>query len=510
MSVAVDGGSSPTSDRLADVIDLIDPADAAAPPALWLRRLLVLSDLIALSVGWIAATVVMAAVGEPSMGLLTATARGTVVVTGGMLLMAAAGLYRRRICAIRAVEIARIGRVVLILAATVLLLLLDKGPSAALWSAAAGGAAWFAVLLAERGLFREWIQARRASGDFGASVLVVGGEVESTSRTAAFLAENPYLGFDVRGLVCGTREAEAPSDDRYLGDPAGLVSHTRRAGVTGVVLDAGSLTGEELNRHVRQLSVATGVHVHIASGLRGVDRRRITVSPLADETFLHVAPVELTRMQLRVKRAVDVVVGSLLLLALSPVLLVCMLLVWLSDRGPVLYRQERVGQHGERFEIIKLRTMVVDAETQRARLEADNGRTGPLFKLARDPRVTPIGRFLRASSLDELPQLFNVLEGTMSLVGPRPALVAEVEQFDDELIERFTVKPGLTGLWQVEARDLPSFDLYRRYDLLYVQNWTLGLDLTIIARTVTVVLVRTVQAVIPARLRRREAVVVLE
>ena len=511
MTVAVDGRSNPASGGVPDVIDLINSADDAAPPApVRLRRLLVLSDLVALSVGWVAAMVVLAAVSDAPMRLLTPAARGAVVVAGGILLLAAAGLYRRRICAIRAVEIARIIRVVLILAVTVLLLLLDKGTTAALWSAAAGGAAWLVVLLAERGLFREWIQARRASGDFGAAVLVVGGEYDSTRRTAAFLADNPYLGFDVRGLVCGMPEGVTPADNRYLGDPARLVNYTRQAGVSGVVLDAGSLTGEELNRHVRELSDATGVHVHISSGLRGVDRRRITVSPLADETFLHVAPIELTRLQLRVKRAVDVVVGSVLLLAFSPVLLVCMLMVWATDRGPVFYRQERVGHHGERFKLIKLRSMVVDAEARRARLEGQNGRSGPLFKLARDPRVTPIGRFLRASSLDEVPQLFNVLQGTMSLVGPRPALVEEVEQFDDELIERLTVKPGVTGLWQVEARDLPSFDLYRRYDLLYVQNWSLGLDLTIIARTATVVFVRTVQAGIPARLRRRDAVTILE
>ena len=511
MTVAVGGRSIPTSERLPDVVDLFDAADGTASQApLPLRRLLVLSDLLALLVGWIAAMVVMAALDEASLRLLTAASLGTVVVAGGGLLLAAAGLYRRRICAIRAVEVARIARVVLILAVAVLLLLLDKGTTVALWSAATGGVAWFAVLLAERGLFREWIQVRRASGDFGASVLVVGGESGSTRRTADFLSENPYLGFQVRGLVCGRPEGGAAADDRDLGGPAGLVDYTRHTGVSGVVLDAGSLNSEELNRHVRELTDATGVHVHISSGLRGVDRRRITVSPLADETFLHVAPIGLTRLQLRVKRALDATVGSLLLLAFSPLLLGCMMLIWATDRGPVLYRQERVGHQGERFKLYKLRTMVVDAHLQRPQFDANNERTGPLFKLADDPRVTPIGRFLRASSLDELPQLFNVLEGTMSLVGPRPALPEEVEQFDDELIERFTVKPGMTGLWQVEARDLPSFDLYRRYDLLYVQSWSLGLDLAIIARTTTVVLARTVQAVIPARWRRGRASSVLD
>lgn len=167
-----------------------------------------------------------------------------------------------------------------------------------------------------------------------------------------------------------------------------------------------------------------------------------------------------------------------------------------------------MGLNGEHFKLYKLRTMVVDAEAKKAELEAQNARTGPLFKVAHDPRITPFGRFLRASSLDEVPQLFNVLEGTMSLVGPRPALPDEVAQFDDKLIERLRVKPGVTGLWQVEARDLPSFDLYRRYDLLYVQNWSVGVDLALIARTAAVVGLRSITAVLPHK--RHEAQNVME
>ena len=160
------------------------------------------------------------------------------------------------------------------------------------------------------------------------------------------------------------------------------------------------------------------------------------------------------------------------------------------DRGPVIFSQERVGRNGVPFRILKLRTMVTDAEQRLVDLRERNERSGPLFKLDHDPRVTPIGRLLRLTSLDELPQLWNVLRGEMSLVGPRPALPVEVASFDDELLERSRVLPGITGLWQVEARDNPSFDSYRRLDLFYVENWSITLDLVILLSTLETELVR--------------------
>ena len=163
----------------------------------------------------------------------------------------------------------------------------------------------------------------------------------------------------------------------------------------------------------------------------------------------------------------------------------------------MLFRQQRVGHIGRHFTLFKLRTMVPDAESKLIDLTTDNDRDGgPLFKLRHDPRVTRIGRLLRATSLDELPQLLNVLRGDMSLVGPRPALPSEVAHFDDELRERGRMMPGITGLWQVEARDDPSFSSYRRLDLFYVDNWSIGLDLAILASTVTAVLSRGVRMLV--------------
>ena len=155
-------------------------------------------------------------------------------------------------------------------------------------------------------------------------------------------------------------------------------------------------------------------------------------------------------------------------------LLVAAIAIKLESRGPVLFRQERVGQDGRRFELLKLRSMVVDAEDQKESLLDRNEADGPLFKMSEDPRVTRVGRLLRKLSIDELPQLVCVLRGTMSMVGPRPALPDEAAQWDEQTRERLRVKPGLTGLWQVSGRSDSSFEQYRRLDLRYVDNWSLA------------------------------------
>jgi exopolysaccharide biosynthesis polyprenyl glycosylphosphotransferase len=481
-----------------DALDEPAMARAALHSSPPLRRILVVADLSVILVGWLCFLLVLRKLAV-EVAAIDLVVDGVLVLGATPLLMSANGLYRRRICAVRSAEIARLGRASVMLAALAMLLSVGDSFGGAVVAALLGGLVWFTLLAVERGVLREWIHGRRAGGDFGAPVIVVGGDDGSVTRTAAFLAENPVLGFRVKGVAGPTTLAEGGTYPR-LGQAEDALALAEFHGATGVVLDAYSLTGQQLNDMVQQLT-ADNLHVHISSGLRGVDRRRITLSPMADETFLHVAPLSLSRRQVVAKRVVDVVLGGFALLVFGPVLALCALGIWAYDRGPVLYRQARVGLDGEPFSIFKLRTMVVDADQRLAALQTENQRNGPLFKAANDPRITPLGRFLRATSLDEVPQLFNVLEGTMSLVGPRPALPSEVAQFDARLNQRLTVKPGMTGLWQVEARDLPSFDLYRRFDLHYVQNWSLSLDLAIIARTVTVVALRGFRALLPSRVR---------
>jgi lipopolysaccharide/colanic/teichoic acid biosynthesis glycosyltransferase len=197
-------------------------------------------------------------------------------------------------------------------------------------------------------------------------------------------------------------------------------------------------------------------------------------------------------VQVMVKRVFDFVIATVMLIVAAPLFLVIAIAVRLQDRGPVFFVQKRVGRGGSTFGVLKFRTMRVDAEAQLAKLHAANERSGPLFKMERDPRVTRVGRLLRETSLDELPQLINVLRGEMSLVGPRPALPSEVANFGADLRQREQVPPGITGLWQVEARDNPSFEAYRRLDLFYVENWSITLDLLIMLGTVEHLVMRLV------------------
>lgn len=193
--------------------------------------------------------------------------------------------------------------------------------------------------------------------------------------------------------------------------------------------------------------------------------------------------------QLFTKRLLDICGSAALLLALAPIFAIVALCIKLDSTGPVFYRQERVGLNKRRFRLVKFRTMVEGAEYQQQMLESLNEAAGPVFKIKADPRITRIGRFLRRYSIDELPQLFNVLKGEMSLVGPRPLPVRDVERIDAHWHKRrFSVKPGVTCLWQVNGRSHVSFNDWVRMDLEYIDQWSLGLDMKILMKTVPVVL----------------------
>jgi exopolysaccharide biosynthesis polyprenyl glycosylphosphotransferase len=208
----------------------------------------------------------------------------------------------------------------------------------------------------------------------------------------------------------------------------------------------------------------------------------------SSDELSHGGVIRSTGAEEILRRALDVTVSGLLLLFLLPLYLMIAVAIRLSSPGPVLFIQRRVGQHGREFLFFKFRSMYADAEAQRRALEAMNERTGPVFKMRNDPRVTPIGRVLRKYSLDELPQLLNVWRGEMSLVGPRPALPREVAQYLPFQRQRLAVRPGLTGLWQVSGRANLSFEEAIHMDLTYIRQRSLWLDIVILARTVPAVL----------------------
>jgi exopolysaccharide biosynthesis polyprenyl glycosylphosphotransferase len=242
---------------------------------------------------------------------------------------------------------------------------------------------------------------------------------------------------------------------------------------------------------LRKLSWALeqrGVELIVSPGIVEVAGPRISIRPVAGLSLLHLERPSVSGGPHLLKSIFDRVVGCLLLLAIAPILLVTAVLIKLTSRGPVLFRQTRVGRGGEQFSMLKFRTMVADAEARKAELAVLNEGNGVLFKLRDDPRVTKVGKYLRRFSIDELPQLVNVLRGDMSLVGPRPPLPAEVAQYAIDDARRMLVKPGLTGLWQVSGRSDLTWEESMRLDLRYADNWSIALDLLILWKTARAVL----------------------
>jgi exopolysaccharide biosynthesis polyprenyl glycosylphosphotransferase len=256
--------------------------------------------------------------------------------------------------------------------------------------------------------------------------------------------------------------------------------------VEGVVVVSTAVGTEAANLLTRQLTDA-GVQVEVVSSLCDIALERLTLHNLGRFPVVHVERVRRKGWRAVAKRGFDVGVAGVGLVAAAPALLLMAVVIKLTSAGPVFYRQLRVGRHGRQFSILKLRTMVVDADKRLAQLRSHNELDGPMFKMRADPRVTSLGRFLRRFSLDELPQLWNVLRGEMAVVGPRPALSSEVPEWSPRLHERLRVKPGITGMWQVNGRSDTTFDEYARLDLYYVDNWSLLVDLTILVQTIPAV-----------------------
>jgi exopolysaccharide biosynthesis polyprenyl glycosylphosphotransferase len=223
--------------------------------------------------------------------------------------------------------------------------------------------------------------------------------------------------------------------------------------------------------------------VALSSSLLDIDINRLRPQFIDGRTMIYVEPTIRNGWRAAAKRVFDIAIALVALIPTAFVVAAASIANLFTSRGPVFFRQTRVGRDGKPFEIVKLRTMVVDAEARKAELMELNESDGALFKIKNDPRITPIGRILRILSLDELPQFWNVLRGEMSVVGPRPALPDEVEKWPADVHERLRVLPGITGMWQVSGRSDASFDQYKRLDLYYVDNWSILHDLTIVAKT---------------------------
>jgi exopolysaccharide biosynthesis polyprenyl glycosylphosphotransferase len=251
------------------------------------------------------------------------------------------------------------------------------------------------------------------------------------------------------------------------------------------------LTEEREGANVRQLlwdMEGAGAVVWLSIDVPELAAPRAEYHPIERLPIIEVEPADRSISRRRAKRAFDIVLSALALAILLPVILVVAILIKLDSPGPAFFRQSRIGRDGTAFGILKLRTMRVNAEEELADLLHRNEGAGPLFKLKDDPRVTRVGAFLRRTSIDELPQLWNVLKGDMSLVGPRPPLPSEVAEYDGTSHRRLIVKPGMTGLWQVSGRSDLTWEQGVRLDLFYVENWSVAGDIRILIQTVGVVL----------------------
>lgn len=294
--------------------------------------------------------------------------------------------------------------------------------------------------------------------------------------------------------VCVT-PADRGRVGRSIGLPVGglddVLVLAAQSGADAVAVTSASETAAQYLRSLSWQLEGTGLELLVAPGLVEVAGPRLHLRPFEGLPLLSVEQPRLEGWRRMVKGGLDRLGAAVALIVLAPALLLLALAVRLDSPGPVLFRQERVGINGRSFTMLKFRSMVVDAHDQVETLRAANISDGLLFKLREDPRVTRVGRVLRSLSLDELPQLVNVLTGTMSLVGPRPPLPSEVAAYDSSVRRRLLVKPGLTGLWQVSGRSDLSWDEAVRLDLRYVENWSLALDLIILWRTGRAVLRRS-------------------
>lgn len=346
------------------------------------------------------------------------------------------------------------------------------------------------ALLVGRYFWRRWLHRMRAHGAGKSAVLAIGHR-EQAERLISDLNGKPGSAYRVVGVCIPT--GQVVDGETILGVP--VLGDLRQAGVvaaqvgadTVAVSGSDAITADVVRRLGWELE-PKGVDLMLTAELTDVAGPRITITPAESVSLLHVDAPRFTGPRFVFKSATDWIGAAVLAVVLLPVLTIVAIAVKVSSPGPVFYTQTRVGRNGRGFPLYKFRTMRVGADREVAALAEQNEGAGVLFKMRDDPRVTRVGKFLRRYSLDELPQLINVLRGDMSLVGPRPPLPSEVSAYEQKVRRRLLVKPGLTGMWQVGGRSDLSWEESVRLDVYYVENWTVFGDFLILARTTRAVL----------------------
>ncbi|MEP9382535.1 sugar transferase [Nocardioides sp. KR10-350] len=346
------------------------------------------------------------------------------------------------------------------------------------------------ALLLGRVALRRFLKHARTHGVLQERVLIVGGP-RHVDDVAAVLRRERWLGYSIAGAVVPSSysHAETPGGVPVIGHADDLADLPQLATGADVLFVTGGThhSSTELRRLAWDLE-HDHVQLVVAPSVTDVSSDRVRVRPVGGLPLMHIERPRWANATRWAKRTFDVVGSSLLIFAALPVLVYAAVCIKLYDRGPIFFRQTRIGRDGAQFQCLKFRTMVVNAEALIKQLQEENGLSALRFKLKDDPRITGPGKWMRRLSIDELPQLFNVLRGDMSLVGPRPQVQQEVDLYDDALRRRLHVRPGITGLWQVSGRNDLTLEEAARLDLYYVDNWSMLQDLAILGRTAGAVL----------------------
>lgn len=332
-----------------------------------------------------------------------------------------------------------------------------------------------AALLVKDRLVQLYARRHRSHSRYRRPIILVGPK-DRNDEFHRLLEDNPEWNLQVVGVI-------EPTPELLERLPALLHRHA----VSCVVFNVTQTSFSEVEKAILACEIE-GVEVWLVADFVRTSIARATIDEFHGKPILVFRTAPELSWQLVGKRLIDIVGALLGLAVLGLPMLVLALLIKLTSPGPVLFRQKRSGLHGRLFTMYKFRSMVDNAEMLRIELEAFNEQTGPVFKMAADPRITRVGRYIRKTSIDELPQLWNVLKGDMSLVGPRPPIPTEVEKYDPWHRRRLSMKPGITCLWQISGRNNIPFERWMTLDLQYIDNWSLWLDLKILCRTVPVVL----------------------
>jgi exopolysaccharide biosynthesis polyprenyl glycosylphosphotransferase len=464
---------------------------AAVPSVTWpsaraayrrLYRWVALSDVLAIELALLTAYWIRFGLRIPSddFGLLLAGAPIFVLAAYGF-----AHLYQ----AFRLAPAEEFRRIVLAVSAAIGVIMLDSFWLQTNLSRAWVGTSWILALVYALVVRRLWhlrLGHLRSDGELAFATVIVG-ENEEAARLLQIMS-SPSFGFRPIGVVA-TTDVGVDLGLPVLGTVEDLREVLAVSGAECVFVAASAVDDADMRSIARTVRLAD-VEVRITATLPDVLASRLTVQPLGGLTALSLQPVRLSGGQVVAKFTFDIVLSALLLVVLSPALAAIAVAVKVSSPGPVLYRQVRIGLRGRPFTMLKFRTMRSGADRDVEALRAEHRVHDVMFKIKDDPRVTKVGRFLRRFSIDELPQLLNVVRGDMSLVGPRPALPEEVAKYEEWHMDRLEVPPGITGLWQISGRADLSFDECVQLDLFYIENWSLSYELFILGKTIPVMMSR--------------------